>query len=141
MLGNLYVAAKYWAWGYSDGMANAGGSKGKQRRRYLIGERQYWADESELPGLILAVAAQPEKQPAIASRTRAKAPKRALEATKQPDAIPIRPAPVVPLYERLEALRSQFTLADNADLLHALGIVALRLAEMEEDDEMILLAL
>jgi hypothetical protein len=140
VLGNLYVAAKYWAWGYSDGMANAGGGKGKQRRRYLIGDRQYWANESELPGLILAVAAQPEKQLAPASRTRAKAPKRAQEAP-QPRIEAIRPAPVVPLYERLEALRSQFTLADNADLLQALGIVALRLSEMEEDDEMILLAL
>jgi hypothetical protein len=139
VLGNLYVAAKYWAWGYSDGMANAGGSKGKQRRRYLIGDRQYWADESELPGLILAVAAKPEKQPAPAVRTRAKAHKRAPEATKQVAAIPIRPAPVVPLYERLEAMRGQFTLADDSDLLHALGIVALRLAEMEEDDEMVLL--
>jgi hypothetical protein len=141
MLGNLYVAAKYWAWGYSDGMANAGGSKGKQRRRYLIGDRQYWADESELPGLILAVAAQPEKQPEPAVRTRAKAPKREPEATKQPDAIPIRPAPVVPLYDRLEALRAQFAAAENELLLRSLAIVAQRLQEMEEDDEMILLAL
>jgi hypothetical protein len=141
VLGNLYVAAKYWAWGYSDGMANAGGGKGKQRRRYLIGDRQYWANESELPGLILAVAAQPEKQLAPASRTRAKAPKRAQEATKQQDAIPIRPAPVVPLYDRLAELRAQFAAAENEILLRSLAIVAQRLQEMEEDDEMILLAL
>ena len=139
MLGNLYVAAKYWAWGYSDGMANAGGSKGKQRRRYLIGDRQYWADESELPGLILAVAAQPEKQPAPVARTRAKAPKRAPEAQKQQQDIPIRPAPVVPLYDRLEDLRAQFAAAENDILLRSLAIVAARLQEMEEDDEMVLL--
>jgi hypothetical protein len=141
MLGNLYVAAKYWAWGYSDGMANAGASRGKQRKRYLIGDRQYWADESELPGLILAVAAQPEKHPVTAARTRAKAPKRAPEEQKQQQAIPIRPAPVVPMYDRLEVLRVQFAAAENEILLRSLAIVAARLQEMEEDDEMILLAL
>jgi hypothetical protein len=141
MLGNLYVAAKYWAWGYSDGMANAGGSKGKQRRRYLIGDRQYWADESELPGLILAAAANPESRPAVVARGRAKVAKRAQEVPKSPDAVPIRPAPVVPLHDRLEALRAQFAAAENEILLRSLAIVAQRLQEMEEDDEMVLLAL
>jgi hypothetical protein len=140
MLGNLYVAAKYWAWGYSDGMANAGGSRGKQRRRYLIGDRQYWADESELPGLILAAAAKPESRPAVVAKGRAKAAKRAPEAA-EPKVEAIRPAPVVPLHDRLEALRAQFAAAENEVLLRSLAIVAQRLQEMEEDDEMILLAL
>jgi hypothetical protein len=140
MQGNLYVAAKYWAYGYSDGMSHAGGNKGK-RKRYVIGERQYWAHESELPGLILAVAAHPLPQPAPVAKGRAKAAKRAQEAPKQPDAVPIRPAPVVPLHDRLEALRAQFAAAENEILLRSLAIVAQKLQEIEDDDEMILLAL
>jgi hypothetical protein len=141
MLGNLYVAAKYWAYGYSDGMANAGGNKGKQRRRYLIGDRQYWADESELPGLILAVAAQPEKQPEAVQKTRAKAVKRAANGPKVAEAIPIARPRERTLESVLEALREQFTLAEDEVLLRSLAIAAQRLAEQEEDDEMVLLAL
>ena len=39
----------------------------------------------------------------------------------------------------LEALRVQFTLAEDEVLLRSLAIAAARLAEMEEDDEMVLL--
>jgi enoyl-CoA hydratase/carnithine racemase len=119
-------------------MANAGGSKGKQRKRYLIGDRQYWADESELPGLILAVAAKPEKQPATVAKTRAKASKRAPEALKVAAEV-LRPAPGTTLLERLNALQAQFQAAENEILLRSLAIVAQRLAELEDDDEMVLL--
>jgi hypothetical protein len=140
MLGNLYVAGRYWEAGYSDSELAKAGS-GKQRKRYLIGDRQYWADESELPGLILAVAAKPVKQPVAVAKARAKVARRAQDAPEQRKAIPIRPAPVVPLHDRLEALRAQFAAAENEILLRSLAIVAAKLQEMDEDDEMILLAL
>lgn len=135
MLGNLYVQAKYWAWGYSDGMANAGSSKGKQRKRYLIGERQYWADESELPGLILAAAMKPEmpaKTPANAARKPQKRP-------QAPAVVQVAKAPERAPQARLEAFRQQFQMADSEVLLRSLQVAMARLAEMEDDDEMVLL--
>lgn len=123
----------------SDGMANAGGSKGKQRKRYLIGERHYWADESELPGLILAVAGKPEPAPARLEKTRAKARKRAPEAPKVVEATPVTKPRERTLEAVLEAMRAQFTLAEDEVLLRSLAIAAARLAEQEEDDEMVLL--
>ena len=135
MLGNLYVAAKYWAWGYSDGMANAGGSKGKQRKKYLIGERVYWADESELPGLILAAAMKPEAP----AKTPAKAAKRAQKRATAPAAVQVAKAPERAPQARLEAFRQQFQMADSEVLLRSLQVAMARLAEMEEDDEMVLL--
>lgn len=119
--------------------ANAGGSRRKERRRYLIGERQYWADESELPGLILAIAAKPEKQPAPVANRRAKAAKRPVEATKPQEAVQVASAPDRSIQARLEALRRQFQMAESEVLLRAAAIVAERLAEMEDDDEMVLL--
>ncbi len=114
-------------------------TKGKERRRYLIGERQYWADESELPGLILAIAGKPEPAPARAEKTRAKAAKRAAEAPTQQEAIQIAKPRERTLEAVLEALRAQFTLAENEVLLRSLAIATARMAEMEEDDEMVLL--
>jgi hypothetical protein len=113
----------------------------KQRKRYLIGERQYWADESELPGLILAVAAQPEKPPVTVARTRAKATKRAPEAAVQAPVVAVAAAAPASLQARLEALQAQFRAAENDILLRSLAIAAARLAEMEnEDEELLLLA-
>ncbi len=139
MLGNLYVAAKYWAWGYSDGMANAGGSKGKQRRRYLIGERQYWADESELPGLILAIAGKPEPEPQRPAKRRSRPITRPIARQQEQEAIPVAKPRARTLEAVLEALRAQFALAEDEVLLRSLAIAAARLVEMEEDDEMVLL--
>ena len=139
MLGNLYVRAKYWAWGYSDGMANAGGSKGKQRKRYLIGERQYWADESELPGLILAIAGKPQPEPKRPAKRRNRPATRPLANPQEQEAIPVAKPRERTLEAVLEALRVQFTLAEDEVLLRSLALAAQRLAEMEEDDEMVLL--
>ena len=134
MLGNLYVAARYWAYGYSDGMRHAGGV-GKKRKRYLIGDRQYWATEAELPNLIFAAATKPQPE----AKKPAKAPKRAQERT-QPAAKVVEPAGLETAPQaRLEAFRQQFAMADDEVLLRSLAIAAARLAEMEEDDEMVLL--
>lgn len=135
MLGNLYVAAKYWAWGYSDGMANAGGSKGKQRKKYVIGERVYWADESELPGLILAAAMKPEAP----DQTPAKPVKRAQKRVAAPVVVQVAKQQPSSPQDRLEAFRQQFQMADSEVLLRSLEIAAQRLADMEEEDEMVLL--
>jgi hypothetical protein len=90
MLGNLYVAGRYWEAGYSDSeLAKAGGGRGKQRKRYLIGERQYWADESELPGLILAVAAQPEPDQERPAKRRSRPATRQPAKPKEQVAIPV----------------------------------------------------
>ena len=119
--------------------ANAGGSRRKERRRYLIGERQYWADESELPGLILAIAGKPQPEPKRPAKRRNRSATRQQSAPQQQEATPVAKPRERTLEAVLEALRAQFTLAEDEVLLRSLAIAAQRLAEMEEDDEMVLL--
>jgi hypothetical protein len=130
MLGNLYVAAKYWAYGYSDGMANAGGAK---RRRYEIDGRIYWAAESELPGLIAAIVAKPVKAAPPSPRARRKAAKRAPGPTPARVSTPVAEA-------RLERLQADFTRRADDTLLLALAEARARL-EAQEDDDMTALLL
>ena len=125
--------------GYSDSELAKAGGKGKRSRRYLIGERQYWADDSELPGLILAAAFKPEKSPVEAAKRPAKSVKRAQEATKAPAAVELPAAPMRTPQARLEAFQRQFQMAENEVLLRSLQVAMARLAEMEDDDEMVLL--
>ena len=135
MLGNLYVAAKYWAYGYSDGMANAGAS-GTQRKKYLIDGAVVWARPAEVPELLAAVLTK--QQPASeAIKQPAPAPRRAAPA-RQPEAagttLPAPPA--VSLEARFMALLKQFTLAGEVELLA--GLERARTILAERDDEEVL---
>ena len=105
----------------------------------MIGDRQYWADDSELPGLILAAAFKPEKAPVEAAKRPVRTLKRAQEATKSPAVVEIPSAPMRTPQARLEAFQRQFQMAENEVLLRSLQVAMARLAEMEDDDEMVLL--
>lgn len=107
----------------------------------MIGDRQYWADDSELPGLILAAAFKPEKAQVEAAKRPVKTLKRAQEPRKEPAAVEIPAAPMRTPQARLEAFQRQFQMAENEVLLCSLQVAMARLAEMEnEDEELLLLA-
>ena len=142
MLGNLYVAAKYWAWGYSDGMANAGASSSsssKRRRKYVVDGQVYWAKPAEVPELLAAVLTKPEAAPkqlkkaAPAVRGAAPAPQQAELGTTLPA------APVVALEARFMALLKQFTLAGEAELLAGLERARAILDARDEEEVLLLL--
>ena len=139
MLGNLYVAAKYWAWGYSDGMANAGASSSKRRKKYLIDGAVYWARPDEVPELLAAVLTKPEAAPkqlkkaAPAVRGAAPAPQQAAVGTTLPA------APVAALEARFMSLLKQFTLAGEAELLAGLDMARAILDARDEEEVLLLL--
>ena len=135
MLGNLYVAAKYWAWGYSDGMANAGSGSGRRtRKRYEIDGRIVWAHESELPDILTALLRRPEPQP----KTLAKARKQPAKAKKAVQSTQIATPTVDRVAARLDALAAMFQRLPDQTLALALADARNRI-EMQEDEDLVIL--
>lgn len=110
---------------------------GRQRKRYWIEGRTYWADASELPGLVAAIVQRPPK----VDKTVAKASQQPAKARKPAAAVPIaKPEPAL-VEARLERLEMQFRQMDDELLLRSLAIARQRLLDMEEEDiEMLVLA-
>ena len=138
MLGNLYVAAKYWAWGYSDGMANAGASSSSsssKRRRVIIGDEVYWARDSDLPALLESLLVKPE-EPVTSPR---EARKRARKRAKAPDSIPVAKIAQMPVERRPEALVRAFEAVGEDILLRSLRMAMANLAEQDDEDVLVLL--
>ena len=138
MLSNLYVAAKYWAWGYSDGMANAGASSSSstgKRRRVIIGDEVYWARDSDLPALLESLLVKPE-EPVTSPR---EARKRARKRAKAPESIPVARIAQMPPERRPEALASAFEAVGEDILLRSLEIALANLAEQDDEDVLLLL--
>ncbi len=134
MLGNLYVAAKYWGYGYSDGMAHAGGSKSK-RRKVMIGDEVYWAKDSDLPALLESILTKPE-EPATSPR---EARKRARKRARAPDSTPVARIAEVAPERRPEALARLFETVGEDILLRSLQMAAANLAEQDDEDVLLLL--
>ena len=141
MLSNLYVAAKYWASGYSDGMANAGASSSSssssssKRRRVIIGDEVYWAKDSDLPALLESLLVKPE-EPVTSPR---EARKRARKRAKAPDSIPVAKIAQIAPERRPEALASAFEAVEEDILLRSLQIALANLAEQDDEDVLLLL--
>jgi hypothetical protein len=131
VLGNLYVAAKYWGYGYSDGMAHAGGSK---RRKVMIGEEVYWAKDSDLPALLESILTKPE-EPATSPR---EARKRARKRAKAPDSTPVAKIAQIATEGRPEALARLFESVGEDILLRSLQIAVANLAEQDDEDVLLL---
>jgi hypothetical protein len=132
VLGNLYVAAKYWAYGYSDGMANAGGSK---RRKVVIGEEVFWAKDRDLPALLESLLTKPEEAPQAPREARKRARKRA----KASEAIPITKIAQVAPERRPAALESVFEAVGEEVLLYSLQVALSNLAEQDDEEVLLLL--
>ena len=135
MLGNLYVAAKYWAWGYSDGMANAGASSSKRRKKYLIDGAVYWARPDEVPELLASALQAPAEAQKPLPQARSRPAKRAKEKVAITLAKP-QPASVE---ARFTALLQQFTLAGNEELQAGLRLAMAILAERDDEEVVLLL--
>jgi hypothetical protein len=131
VLGNLYVAAKYWGYGYSDGMAHAGGGK---RRKVMIGDEVYWAKDSDLPALLESILTKPE-EPATSPR---EARKRARKRAKAPDSTPVAKIAQIAPERRPEALARLFETVGEDILLRSLQIAVANLAEQDDEDVFLL---
>jgi hypothetical protein len=137
MLGNLYVAAKYWGWGYSDGMANAGASSSKgKRRKVMIGDEVFWARDEDLPALMQTLLTQPQEVVAMTPRM---ARKQARKRAKEPQAIYVARIAEIAPEARLEALESMFEAVGEDILLRSLAIAVANLAEQDDEDLLVLL--
>lgn len=135
MLGNLYVVAKYWAWGYSDGMANAGASSSSKRRKVIIGEEVFWAKDSDLPALLESLLVKPE-EPVTSPR---EARKRARKRAKAPESTPVAKIAQIAPERRADTLARAFEAVGEDILLRSLQIALANLAEQDDEDVLLLL--